>query len=94
MKPTPERLAVVAERLEAGASEEECVLVLRHYAAEAKRSDGRWFNGETNWRASNFTRALGQAGAGRGANGTNGTAGKSGEQRASDMLDALAKREK
>jgi hypothetical protein len=85
LDPTAERLAAVAERLEAGATEQECELVLRQYAAEAKQSDSRWFNGETNWRASNFTRALGQVG------GSNGHAAKSGEQRASDMLDAIAR---
>jgi len=92
LEPTAERLAAVAERLDAGATEQECELVLRQYADEAKRSDGRWFNGETNWKASNFTRTLGQVGSG-GAGGANGAGkgGKSGEQRASDMLDALAK---
>jgi hypothetical protein len=56
----PEALVRVAERLEAGASEEECEHVLRVYAAEAKKSNGQWFNGQTNWRAENFARALGQ----------------------------------
>jgi hypothetical protein len=91
LEATAERLAAVAERLEAGATEQECELVLRQYAAEAKQSDGKWFNGETNWRARNFTRALGQVGGSNGSNGSNGLAAKSGEQRASDMLDAIAR---
>lgn len=71
LEPTAERLAAVAERLEAGASPADCETVLREYAAEAKRDKGggQWFNGSSNWRAENFNRALGQAGTARGTNG-------------------------
>lgn len=63
LKGTAERLLRIAERLEAGATKDECKRVLEHYAAEAKRnpSSARWFNGETNWRPQNFDRALGSA---------------------------------
>lgn len=65
LKPTAERLLRVAERLDAGASFEECETVLRAYASEAKRNrdSARWFNGETNWRKDNFDRTLGSAAA-------------------------------
>jgi hypothetical protein len=62
LKPTAERLHRVAQRLEAGATESECRLVLNQYATEAKRTgEGKWFDGVTNWRPDNFDRALGQA---------------------------------
>lgn len=62
LKGTAERLMRVADRLEAGATPDECEIVLRAYAAEAKKSSesAQWFNGETNWRKDNFDRALGR----------------------------------
>ena len=62
LKPTAKRVARVAAVLEAGADEAEAERVLRHYAAEAKRTgNADWLNGETNWRPDNFDRALGMA---------------------------------
>jgi hypothetical protein len=71
LKATDERLERVAERLEAGATPEECETVLRHYAdrAQSDPSQRQWFNGTTNWRRDNFETALGMAGAPLGANG-------------------------
>lgn len=57
-----ERLARIADRLEAGASEADCAHVLHVYAADAKNPDqAQWFNGETHWRQENFERALGRS---------------------------------
>jgi uncharacterized protein YdaU (DUF1376 family) len=57
-----ERLTRVAERLEAGHTEQDCQHVLRVYAEEATKGpeSARWFNGETNWRPDNFDRAMGR----------------------------------
>lgn len=59
---TDERLKRIQDRLEAGATVEDCEHVLRVYAADAKsKPESReWFNGETNWRKDNFDRALGK----------------------------------
>jgi hypothetical protein len=62
LRATDEALRRVAERLGEGYSVEDCEHVLAIYAAEARKGpeSARWFNGETNWRRENFTRALGQ----------------------------------
>jgi hypothetical protein len=61
LDPTDERLIRVAERLEAGNTVDDCVHVLKAYYREAKAKPEaiRYLNGETNWRAANFDRALG-----------------------------------
>lgn len=60
--PSPDRLARIAARLDAGATSADCEHVLRVYAAEAKANgEIRWLNGETNWRSENFDRALGMS---------------------------------
>ena len=60
--PTDEQLARVAERLEAGASDEDCKHALRVAAFEARTNpaSARWFDGITNWRTESFQRHLGQ----------------------------------
>lgn len=60
-----ERLERVCQRLEGKGSREECELVLRAYATEAKRNpnSAQWFNGVTNWRKKNFDTTLGGIGA-------------------------------
>jgi len=62
LRATTERLIRIAERLESGATREDCEHVLRVYALDAARGpeQARWFNGETNWRPENFDRALGR----------------------------------
>ena len=62
LKATPDGLTRIAERLESGATPEDCEHVLRVYAAESGKNPGnaKWFNGQTNWRPDNFARALGQ----------------------------------
>lgn len=58
---TAERLVLLCERLDSGASVSECEHVLAVYAAEARLSGTvKHFNGTTPWRPENFTRALGQ----------------------------------
>ncbi len=59
LRPSDERLARVADRLSAGATTEDCEHVLRVYASQCPEQ-AKWFNGDTNWRAANFDRALGQ----------------------------------
>jgi hypothetical protein len=77
LKPTEKLLERIAERLEEGATPDDCEAVLRHYADRARRDPGQrqWFNGTTNWRPDNFSTALGMSGAGF-AVGTNGVHGK------------------
>ena len=63
LKPTDERLERIEERLAEGASEEDCLHVLRYRAAMAATGDAnavKYFNGTTNWRKDNFEFALAQ----------------------------------
>ena len=56
-------LKPVADRLAEGYTREDCMHVLEVYAADARTSpdQAKWFNGETNWVAANFRRALGRS---------------------------------
>lgn len=60
---TDSALKLVADRIAEGYTREDCLHVLGVYAADAKASadQARWFNGETNWVAANFRRALGRS---------------------------------
>ena len=61
LKATVERLGRVLARLK-GSTAEDCEAVLRQLASEARANPeaAQWFNGETNWRPSNFDRTLGR----------------------------------
>lgn len=63
LKASDKRLTRIAERLEDGATMDECKHVLRMYAANASADPNqqKWFNGDTHWRADNFDRTAGQS---------------------------------
>lgn len=64
LEPTHERLDRIRKLLAAGVTEDDAIAVLGEIAEQVKRdpSSGKWFNGETNWRSSNFDRNLGSLG--------------------------------
>lgn len=61
LKVDDDMLAAIAKCLEAS-SFDDCRFVLQSYHDQAKANpeQAKWFNGETNWRLSNFKRTLGQ----------------------------------
>lgn len=65
LKATADRLVRICERLDGGASQEDCVAVIEAYAKEARRdpSKAKHLNGVTNWRPRNFDQTLGMIGA-------------------------------
>jgi hypothetical protein len=62
LEATDDRLLRIAELLEAGASADDCLHVLQVHAGDCRRNPDQreWFNGDTNWRKTNFDRALGR----------------------------------
>jgi len=62
LKPNSDRLLRIAERLEAGATVDECEQVLRYLGSQARKNKEQreWFNGTTNWRTDNFDRNVGR----------------------------------
>lgn len=64
LKLTPDRRRMVQARLDDGHTEDDLLACLREYAREATKNGGEWFNGETNWRPANVTRAIGRSSSG------------------------------